>query len=113
MGVSQIDQSDEWGEFTASTEWVKHNDEKGVYRVGYDPAIDETSLAVVSAVATVSGTDPLELDPLYDAVNPPSLDELFDPSKREEQSRDCRMTFRFCEFGITVDGSGMIELRRE
>lgn len=107
--MSQIDSPDEEGEFTASTEWVAFDEDEEVYRVAYDPAIDETSLAVVSAVATVSGTDPIDLEPLHDAVDTSALDRLFQP---EDGPRNCRMAFRFREFDVTVDSTGVIEVKR-
>lgn len=109
MGVSQTDSPNEEGEFTTSTEWVEFDEADGVYRVAYDPANDETSLAVVSAVATVSGTDPIDLEPLHDAVDTSALDRLFQP---ENRLRNCRTTFRFCDLDITVDATGKIELKR-
>nr|WP_161605563.1 HalOD1 output domain-containing protein [Natronorubrum sulfidifaciens] len=41
-------------------------------------AVDEQrpSMAVVSLVAAVTDTDPLELEPLYNAVDPEALDSL-------------------------------------
>lgn len=35
------------------------------------------NVAVVCAVAAVSGRDPLELSPLYDVVDPDAIDRLF------------------------------------
>lgn len=105
--MSRVDHPDGGDEFTPSTEWVEFDEADGVYRVTYDPAVDETSLAVVSTVASVSGTDPVDLDPLYDAVDPAALDRLFRPDNRSES---CRMTFRFCELDVTIDATGIIEL---
>lgn len=52
------------GDLTQSTEWIEYNEEDRIYRLAYDPAIDETTLAVVTAVTTVSETDPVEVSPL-------------------------------------------------
>lgn len=38
---------------------------------------DSPSLRVVDAIAAVTDTDPLELDPLYSVVDPEALDQLF------------------------------------
>ena len=40
-------------------------------------AADESpSMAVIDLVAAVTGTDPVELDPLYDAIDPEVVDSL-------------------------------------
>lgn len=59
------------------------------------------SLAVIEAVAAVSGTDPLELPPLYDAVNPDALNALFEPHDRRDGS-DLRIEFSYNGFDIVV-----------
>ncbi|ARS89169.1 HalOD1 output domain-containing protein [Natrarchaeobaculum aegyptiacum] len=38
---------------------------------------DSPSLRVVDAIAAVTDTDPLELEPLYSVVDPEALDRLF------------------------------------
>lgn len=98
-------------DLTQSTEWIEYNEEDQTYRLAYDPAIDDTSLAVVTAVATVSGTDPVEVDPLHAAVDPTALDRLFKPTARRKSSRNGQVIFRFGEYTITVDGTGVIEVK--
>lgn len=39
---------------------------------------DKLSMAVIDLVAQATDTDPLELDPLYDAIDPDLLDSLPD-----------------------------------
>lgn len=39
----------------------------------------QPSLAVLDLVARVEGVDPVDLDPLYDAIDPEALDTLCDP----------------------------------
>ena len=39
---------------------------------------DDLSMAVIDLVASATDTDPLELDPLYNAINPEALDSLTD-----------------------------------
>ncbi|WP_226004290.1 HalOD1 output domain-containing protein [Natrinema salinisoli] len=41
-------------------------------------ADDQLSMAVIDLVARATDTDPLELDPLYDAIDPDLLDSLPD-----------------------------------
>lgn len=44
--------------------------------------VDDESMSetVVNAVADAKGVDPLDLDPLYDAIDPDALDRLFSTS---------------------------------
>lgn len=59
------------------------------------------SLAVIEAVAAVSGTDPIELPPLYDVVNPDALDAMFEPHDRREGS-NLRVEFTYNGFDVVV-----------
>jgi hypothetical protein len=59
------------------------------------------SAAVVEAVAEASGTEPLALPPLYDAIDPDALDALFGPSSGGTQSTVG--TIEFVYAGTTVE----------
>lgn len=62
---------------------------------------DQTaSNAVIEAVAAVSDTDPLELPPLYEAVDPEVLDALFEHGHAADS--DLRVTFSYNGFTIAV-----------
>ena len=41
---------------------------------------EHTSDALIRAVAVVEGCDPLDLTPLYDSIDPDTIDALFDTS---------------------------------
>ncbi|GAB3677789.1 HalOD1 output domain-containing protein [Halopiger thermotolerans] len=43
-----------------------------------DAAHDSPSLRLIDALADATDTDPLELDPLYDAVDPEALDRFLE-----------------------------------
>ncbi|MFC6719411.1 HalOD1 output domain-containing protein [Natrialbaceae archaeon GCM10025810] len=46
----------------------------------YDPAVDDSLTAViVGAVARAVGCEPLEVEPLYDVLDPDALESLFEP----------------------------------
>jgi hypothetical protein len=70
-------------------------------------ADDRLSMAVIDLVARASDTDPLELDPLYDAIDPDLLDSLPDS--------DGFSSLEFAYHGYTisiadVDGEVMVTL---
>lgn len=56
---------------------------------------------LVQAVATATDTDPLELPPLYDAVDPDALDAMV------EGMADGRVSFTYagCEITVTAEGA--------
>ncbi|WP_299331457.1 HalOD1 output domain-containing protein [Haloplanus sp.] len=78
----------------------------GQYRLTYDATRAAPSFAVVSVVSTVTGVDPLELDPLYESIDGDALDALF--------PADCpsgnRVTFQYSGCEITVRSGDVIEV---
>lgn len=67
---------------------------------------DSPSTVVVTAVAEVTGTDPVEMPPLYEVVDPDALDSLL---AREGHSTNGTMTcvtftYQGCEIAITTSG---------
>lgn len=72
--------------------------------------IESPSEGVVLAVSAVVGRPPDELDPLYDAVDPDALDALC--SRRQNGSLRTRVTFRFEECTVPVDGTDRVEVER-
>lgn len=59
----------------------------------------ESVLSVVEAVADRSGTSPLDLPPLYDAVDPDRLDRLFTPTDPETTGS---ALFSYAGYDVTV-----------
>lgn len=67
--------------------------------------IDESmSAAVVDAIAAADGVEPTDLEPLYEAVDPEALDDLFRTSPGS-------VTFEFNGYRVTVTSAGDVELR--
>lgn len=62
------------------------------------------SEAVVEAVAAASGLSPLDLPPLYRAIDPDSLDSLF------QSGADGRVRFAYAGYDVTVDDDGRVRL---
>lgn len=61
--------------------------------------------AVVAAIAEAASTDPLSIDPIFDAVDPDALESLFGPG-----SRDVTLRFSHEGFTVEVDGGGTIRV---
>jgi hypothetical protein len=65
----------------------------------------ETSERVVQAVAAARTTDPLELPPLYDAIDPDALGAVVDRMDEGEVV----FTYAATEVTVTADGSVAVE----
>lgn len=64
---------------------------------------------VVQTLADAEGVDPLELDPLYEVVDPDALDRLFD-STSDDDRREGRVQFRASGYRVEVTSSGRVHL---
>ena len=64
------------------------------------------SYRVIQQVAAATGTDPLDLDPLYETIDPEALDAVFDTATPPEAS----VTFTLADCEVTVYGSGEISV---
>lgn len=62
--------------------------------------------AVVSIVAQEQGRDPLELPPLYRAVDPEALDELCAGGGES----DVHVSFSYCDYRVLVESDGIVQL---
>jgi hypothetical protein len=82
-----------------------------VYRIDYDPASERPSLAVVSAVAEITGRDVIDLPLLQDTLSPECLDDLFAPTEAGSPRDDGRVEFPYHDFRVTVYSHGRIEIR--
>ena len=53
-------------------------------------------------------TEPTELEPLYDCVDPDALDALFRPLPEDRPRSHGRLSFSFDEYEVAVHGHGEI-----
>ena len=78
------------------------------YTVQYDRLDDEPlSVAVATAVATFSGIDVTELEPLHYAINADALERLFEPRADGLRSGGS-VTFEYNDCLVTVTAEGEI-----
>ena len=93
-------------------EIIDADPETGTYRATYAYPSEPPSIAVALALMEVADCEVTDLDPLYDAasVDPDALDELFRPPKGGA-SRDCRLTFTYHDYEVTVKSYGRIVVR--
>lgn len=69
---------------------------------------DSASLAVVSAVASASGTDPTALPPLQETVDADALDTL--AANRSGSGGSTRVSFAYAGWAVLVDSGGIVEV---
>lgn len=68
---------------------------------------DPLHLTVISGVAAVTNTQPEALPPLYDSVDPDSLERLI-RSVPEESRSNVSVAFPFAGWNVEVDGTGEV-----
>lgn len=78
-------------------------------RAIYDAAEISPSTAIIEAVAAVSEKDPIDLEPLYSAVDPDALDMLL--SRESIHDGDVDVTFDFEAHAVSMSSYGSIVLR--
>lgn len=79
-------------------------------QIGFEwTAYESPSWAVIATVAAASDRPPRELPPLYDSVDPDTLDALFEDSRLASDA-DIRITFRFGGYEVTLHQCGEIYL---
>ncbi|WP_158059336.1 HalOD1 output domain-containing protein [Halorussus halophilus] len=81
------------------------------HHVRYDPT-DSTNIteSIAIAIAELEGVHPLELDPLYGAVNPESLEKFVAHGGSDEFGGEMSLTFE--GYSVTVHASGLVEIER-
>lgn len=83
------------------------------YETRYDPARDDSLVwAVVDAVATTADCDPLEVEPLYERVNPEALEALFEP-RGSAPDRSGTVSFSLHGRVVTVVDGELIRVERD
>lgn len=99
---------------TASTRSTATDSEPTNLQTFIYTADESVSEAVLDAVASVSGIDPIELDPLYYTIDPDALDALFEsrPSTTD-LPRDVQVSFSYVGLQITVTAAGQIIVEDE
>lgn len=98
--------------YTESFETLKYHPETGAYRSYFDTRVDTPSLAVISAVAALTGETITDLEPLHLTVDPDALDKLWGGSGESDQSKS-QISFTFADHEITLSRGGLLTIRSE
>ncbi|ADB59062.1 hypothetical protein Htur_0161 [Haloterrigena turkmenica DSM 5511] len=79
------------------------------YTTTFDPDGGErASEAVITAVAALTGNRPVDLEPLYEVVDPDALDSLIDHARRTDAGTH-ELWFAYAGYGIGVRSDGRIQ----
>lgn len=97
---------------TATANAVTYDPRTETHRAWLDWRHDEAvSDAVVKAVAAAERVCPVQLEPLYDHVDPEALDELFGPTRTGSRRSLGRTSFAYAGYHVTVHSDGEIAVR--
>lgn len=86
---------------------VEYDPDRDLYAGSFDSSETEPSMAVVEAVAEVSHSDPMDLEPLYRSVDTDALDSIVTYADGSGVS----VSFEVETFDVSVYGDGTIEVR--
>lgn len=90
---------------------IQYEETTDTYRVSGDWWRERSpSAAVALAVGAVTDTPPTELDPLFEAVDPDALDQLYETTRGGSGREFGRVSFRYNDCVVTVYATGTIEI---
>jgi hypothetical protein len=83
----------------------------GAIRAEYDWLSTPPSTAIIETVADACDREPMELDPLYDVVDPDALNELLRSSRDDPGADGTTVAFEVADTSVTVHGGGTVVVR--
>lgn len=95
------------GEFRSNGGFEESPD---TFHLTFDPELEPAAQAVVKAASFVHNVDPVDLEPLADAVDPDALEALVGCQSRRPGS-GVEITFTYVDLTVTVSDSGDVWLR--
>lgn len=87
---------------------VDFHESSGTYRTQFDEHTRPATEAIVKAVATATGTDQLELPPLYSVVDPDALNALFDGPTHDASKQRLTVTFEYVDCRVSAKARGTV-----
>lgn len=73
---------------------------------------DSLTNTIVTTVAELAGTDPTEVERLYERIDPESLETLFAPTSGPSNRTTGQVSFRLDSYTVTVHATGDIVVAR-
>lgn len=87
---------------------VEYHEQTESYRTEFDRYTRSATDAVLTAVASAADADPLELPPLWSAVDAEALDRFFASGTRTRDDSETAITFEYADYVVTVNGHGTV-----
>ncbi|WP_225335303.1 HalOD1 output domain-containing protein [Halomicrobium urmianum] len=79
------------------------------YETEYEAGTEQSLAVTISeALATVEGTDPWEIEPLYDVIDFDAVERLF--QRDDDIAGPMTLTFGIDEWNVHIHGDGSIEV---
>lgn len=89
---------------------LSYDEETDVYRATFDSATTQPSVAVVTAIAHLTDTEPTQLAPLHDVVDATALDNFFSKSATDHVPAEPSIEFTYIDYSVRIDSYGLIEV---
>lgn len=106
---SDSDSTAAQGEEHAASDTVEQVPATGAFRTEFDAHSRPPSKAVIHAEAVATDSDPLEVPPLYSAVDPDALNDLLARTQNGQLRGTGAVTFEFNGHRIAVESHGVVE----
>lgn len=92
---------------------IQYDESTRTYRLSCDGGRDHSiSTEIVLAVSEITNTPPIEIEPMFEVIDPDALDDLYAPVDNAPLQRGgCSTFFRLHGCGVTVYPTGEVEIR--
>lgn len=98
-------------ETTGTDRSMTFDPETDTYRLHHYWGSDESvATTVIVGVAAITNTPPPDLEPLFETIDPESLDRLYQPTSGGSSRDDGRVSFEFNDCAVIVNATGEIEI---
>lgn len=100
--VEEVDLSGRRNDLIEQRDGRMTDAETGTFRTTFDSRTDSADMAIVSAVAAISNTDPKEMEPLHGVVDTDALNSIV------RRGSDAQVTFPYTGYEVVVRSDGVI-----
>lgn len=96
------DPSGKRDELTGEPDGWQPDPDAGTFRTTFDSGTESAGMAVVSAVAAITNTDPKEMEPLHGVIDTEALNSFF------RRGSDGQITFPYSGHVVVIRSDGVI-----
>lgn len=92
-------------------EILAYDSASNTYRATFDSSTDQGGLAIISVIAAISGTPPLELPPLYPSINTDAVESLLKNTTGNSAPDDPEISSTYEGYTVTIHSNGVIAVQ--